>query len=291
VPVNKLTFKSCAKVNLYLRVLSRRKDGFHNIETLFERIDLCDKVTLKVLADKKIEIICKHPDVPRNETNLAYRAAKLLQDRFCRDSGVEIKIDKRIPVAAGLGGGSSNAATVLLGLNKLWGLRISRVRLAELAKKVGSDVAFFIYDTKFALGLGRGERIKPLRQLNKVLLWHILAVPRFKVSTPLIYRGWDRLKSKSNKLVRGLTLPKYDVKMFNASHALFNSLEAVTLRLYPQVLRVRNMLLQQGLKAVLMSGSGPAVFGLTSSRKVAAGLAGKLRSRLKSWQIFITKTV
>lgn len=147
--------KSYAKLNLYLEVLKLRKDNYHSIKTIFERIDLCDKIILKTRRDKKIRVICASKDVPRNRTNLAYRSAKLLQDKFKLDRGVDIKIIKRIPVGAGLGGGSSNAAFTLLGLNRLWKLRLGQKELARYARKIGSDVAFFIYDYHYALGVCR----------------------------------------------------------------------------------------------------------------------------------------
>jgi len=127
--VNKLTLNSYAKLNLYLKVLNIRSDNYHNIKTLFERIDLSDRIILKPRQDKLIKIICSHPDVPQDDSNLAYRSAKLLQEGLKINRGVEIKIIKRIPVGSGMAGGSSNAATVFLGLNKIWQLKLSREKL------------------------------------------------------------------------------------------------------------------------------------------------------------------
>jgi 4-diphosphocytidyl-2-C-methyl-D-erythritol kinase len=289
--------KSYAKLNLYLEVLKLRKDNYHSIKTIFERIDLCDKIILKTRRDKKIRVICASKDVPRNRTNLAYRSAKLLQDKFKLDRGVDIKIIKRIPVGAGLGGGSSNAAFTLLGLNRLWKLRLGQKELARYARKIGSDVAFFIYDYHYALGVGRGDNVTPLRALNKLNLWHILVVPKIKVSTPLIYRRWDELRLKKATLtgspsdVKILTSALLKKELTKVDSALFNSLETVTAGRYFEVKRIRENLAQAGVKAILMSGSGPAVFGITSSRKEALGFSRQLRKIDKSWQVFVTKTV
>ncbi len=295
--MNPVVLKSYAKLNLYLQVLKLRKDNYHSIKTLFERVDLADKIILKTRRDKKIKITCSCPGVPSDNSNLAYRSAKLLQDKFKVDSGVDIKIIKRIPAGAGLGGGSGNAAFTLLGLNRLWKLNLGQGRLVKYAREIGSDVAFFIYNCRFALGSGRGDKIKPLKALNKIQLWHILVVPKIKVSTPLIYRKWDELKPKK----AGLTEAPYDVKILpsallkrdlaKAGKTLFNSLETVTAGLYCEVKRIRERLAKMGLERILMSGSGPAVFGITSSRKEAVGLARQLSKESKSWQVFVTKTV
>jgi len=291
---------SYAKLNLYLEVLSKRKDNYHNLKILFERIDLCDKITLRPRPDKSIKIECNHRGVPCDAKNLCYRSAKLLQDRFKVKQGLDIEIIKRIPVGAGLGGGSSNAATVLLGLNRLWKLGLSKKRLARLAKLVGCDVPFFIYEVPFALGLERGDKITPLKSLGKARLWHVLVVPKIKVSTPLIYGKWDEFSLKKSG-VSLLTRPGRNVKIIPSSSAkkalafidklLFNSLEPVTVKLYPEVRRVKEALERFGVKSILMSGSGPAVFGVVSSGKEASSLGRSLRKLGKPWQVFTARTL
>lgn len=293
-PKNKIiSIKAYAKVNLFLAVLNKRKDNFHNLNTLFGRIDLADRIILRSLPANEIKVVCAHGSVPEDESNLCFKAAKLLQQRCKCNCGVEIKIDKRIPVGAGLGGGSSDAAATLIGLNKLWRLNLNQKKLANLAKKIGSDVAFFIYGLSFAQGLSRGEKIRKLPQLVKLRLWFILVVPEIHVSTPLIYRKFDELL--------GLTKPVCNVKILNSAlrkdgpfavkSLLFNSLEAVTTRIYPEVKLVKKMLSDLGLESILMSGSGPAVFGLVSSRKEAVTLGEKLRGQKMPWQIFVTRTI
>lgn len=307
-----LLLNSYAKLNLYLQVLNNRKDTYHNIKTLFERIDLSDKIILKDRQDKIIKLTCNSTDVPCNHTNLAYRSARLLQDKFNLKKGVDIKILKRIPIGAGLGGGSSNAAVVLMGLNKLWELNLTKAKLLSLARTIGSDVPFFIYNCPFAWGLGRGDIIRPFRSFDNLRLCHILIVPRIKVVTAHIYKAWDahstltpleipNLCKRKIKFLTALTRQKYDAKMLNLAlrkkdlnllgETLFNDLEAITTRLYPEVIRIKNRLKSLGLKSILMSGSGPAVFGIVSSRKEAVTLKGQLKKENNFWQVFVTETV
>jgi len=312
--------KSYAKLNLYLAVLNKRKDNYHNIETLFERIDLHDTIILKKLPDNTIKIICSHPDVPADASNLCYKSAKLLQDNCAVNCGVEIKITKRIPVAAGLGGGSSNAASTLIGLNKLWRLGFSKDKLAQLGRLIGADVPFFIMNTPFAIATGRGDKIKPLARINKARLWHILAVPGIKVSTPLIYKEWDSRCLRNNrgkpwlthstslrvnseikgKTIEELTKPLGDVKLlpsviignklFCRPDLLYNGLEEATVRLYPEVKRIKKRLTDLGVQAVRMSGSGPAVFGIVASKRDALCLAGSLKKQDRSLKVFVIST-
>lgn len=316
-----LTLNSYAKLNLYLSVRNKRKDNYHNIETIFERINLADKIILTSRKDSLIKINCSNPRLPDDALNLAFCSAKLLQKSLNLNKGVNIKIVKRIPIGSGLGGGSSNAAAVVTGLNKLWELHLSQKKLVAFGAKVGSDVPFFLYNCPFASGKGRGDRITPLRGLNKVRLWHILIVPKICVSTPLIYKNWDKLKgsrdenscpikltppflSKRDLKIKeraGLTGPKYGANIIYLAlrkndflllkEAIFNSLEPVTTALYPEVLRIKEKLLQLGLQSILMSGSGPAVFAVVSSRKEAVGLCRLLKKESRFWQVFLTWTV
>ena len=305
--------RSPAKLNLYLGVINQRVDNYHNIKTVFERITLSDTVILKARRDKKIIIHCAAKAVPKDKTNLAWQAAKLLQKFLKQDRGIDITIVKRIPVGAGLGGGSSNAASVLLGLNKLWGLGISRKKLAVLAAGVGSDVAFFIHERAFALGSGRGEKIKLLPGTDKVKLWHILVVPKLHVSTPYVYKKWDAaersfsltpsfLGTKKNYRIEraGLTRARQDVKILLSAlknknlrllaGSLFNGLERVSFKLYPRVRELKRRLGGLGVEPALMSGSGPAVFGIVASKREAVSLRRKLESRNGSEEVFVVRT-
>lgn len=288
-----LVIKSFAKLNLYLQVLNKRKDNFHNLSTLFARIDLADRLIFRKRLDGLIKIKCSCPDVPLDAANLCYRAVALLKQELKLTLGVQIELKKRIPVGAGLGGGSSNAASVLLGLNKFWDLNLSKTRLIKLGAKLGSDVPFFIHQEKFALGSQRGDKVRPLVSLRKLKLWFILVYPNFKVSTPLIYQKLDNFS--------GLTRSGCDVKILTSqllkkgkavdASCLFNGLEVITSRLYPVVNQVKNALFSMGLDKVMMSGSGSAVFAICDSSRQAQSLENKLRKQYKSWQFFVVSCV
>jgi 4-diphosphocytidyl-2-C-methyl-D-erythritol kinase len=298
--VNKLILHSYAKVNLYLKIIGKRKDGFHSLQTIFERIDLADTIILSSSPKKKISLRCNISALPVDSANLAFRSAQLLQEAFAVRKGVDIELIKHIPIGAGLGGGSSNAAAVLWGLNKLWKLRLSLEKLLLFGKRIGSDVAFFLHNCSFALGEGRGDRIKPLHLQQLKPLWKILIVPKIEVRTPEVYKEWDVSREKNKSL--GLTIPKYNVNIIISAlknrdiarlgQGLFNSLERITLRLYPQVGLIKERLSDLGVKSILMSGSGPAVYGMVSSKKEAVSLCRQLaRVYHPNWQIFATRTI
>ena len=180
-----LLLKSPAKLNLTLDVLGKRSDGFHELHTLFERISLADDIKLTLNSTGKINVRCLNLHVPKDHRNLAVKIAARLQADFKVKHGVTIDIKKNIPVAAGLAGGSSNGATVLMGLNRLWQLKLSKKQMQDYAAWLGSDVAFFLYDTSFAIGEGRGEQITPIN--TKTKLWHVLVTPRVKMLTKLVF--------------------------------------------------------------------------------------------------------
>jgi 4-diphosphocytidyl-2-C-methyl-D-erythritol kinase len=244
---------------------------------------------------------CSDPDLPCGRDNLAYKAALLLSSRYGITKGVTIDLLKRIPPGAGMGGGSSNAAAVLSGLNTLWGLGLSERRLGHLAAEIGSDVPFFVYNCSFAIGKGRGDLIKPLPVAPKRRLWHVIIVPKVSVSTPLIYKHWDKLRARKKIGVSVLTRTPSDVKLIllalnrqkpeSLSSCLFNSLEAVTTDLYPQVRAAKQALADSGIKTILMTGSGSAVFGIVSSRKEAAAFSRRLKAKNRFLQIFVASTV
>lgn len=281
---------SPAKLNLFLQVLSKRPDGYHEIQTLFERISLCDEIILKRIS-RGIRVDCSfagsRPTVPKN---LAYQAAKILKDEFQIKNGVEIQIKKRIPIGAGLGGGSSNAATVLLGLNHLWGLNLSTKKLMKLGAKIGSDVPFFILETSFALGEGRGEILKKVNAPG-LKIWHCLVKPPFGISTKAAYENLETVK---------LTPKKTDVRMLLHSiqrgpskplaKLLTNSLEAALNKRVRTIHGLKEALKEQGALGALMSGSGSTVFGIYASERKARKAAASLKKKNKSWQVFVAST-
>ncbi len=286
--MNRIVLRSPAKVNLFLKVLNKRKDGYHNLVTVFERINLSDKISLELNRDGKIRIFCSNPDVPKGPKNLVYKVARLLRQEYGVKLGVDIGINKNIPVAAGLGGGSSNAASALLGLNKLWGLKLNRFQLLSIAERIGSDVSFFIYDTPWALGKERGNHIQKLNIRTK--LWHVLVVPKVKIYSRDVYNGCltnilTKRKDNVNIFIR--YLKKGDLSAIG--EALKNDLENSIVRLYPPLLKLKERLNLFKTKGVMISGSGPCVFGLMKNRREAKALKTILSRQFR--RVFVVKTL
>ncbi|PLR83233.1 MULTISPECIES: 4-(cytidine 5'-diphospho)-2-C-methyl-D-erythritol kinase [Bacillus] len=254
----KLLVKAPAKINLSLDVLHKRMDGYHEVEMIMTTIDLADRLELSLLEKNEIKIISHNRFVPDDQRNLAYQAARLLKERYDVKKGVSIAIEKVIPVAAGLAGGSSDAAAALRGLNKLWGLGLTMDELAEIGSEIGSDVSFCVYGGT-ALAKGRGEIITQLPA--PPTCWVILAKPFIGVSTSDVYRRLD-LKGKKHpnidSMVNAIERNDYSGVCQNVG----NVLEEVTLNLYPEVAHIKEQMRRFGADAVLMSGSGPTVFGL-----------------------------
>lgn len=285
--MSSLTLQSPAKLNLYLKVINKRPDGYHNLTTLFERIDLADQIRFVANATGKIRIFCRHPQVPRGPKNLVYRVARLLQDRHGIKQGVDMHITKRIPVAAGLAGGSSNAATAIKGLNKIWGLKLTRRQMVDYAAQVGSDVAFFLYESSWALGTGRGERIRTLAIPAR--LWHVLVVPRIKMYSREVFTRLNLELTKKDDDVSILIhyLKKNSISM--VGNLLFNDLQSSILQIRPPLALVKERLQTLGVQGVSFSGSGPAVFGLVASRTEANKFRALLKKRYA--QVFVVRTL
>ena len=308
--MNGVTLSSPAKVNLFLKVQNKRADGYHNIVTVFERIDLADRISFRpTVSDTSVKITCNHKDVPVGPKNLVHKAARLLKEKYNVKRGARIRIDKNIPVAAGLAGGSSNAATALLGLTKIWGLRLSRPELTSLAQKIGSDVSFFLHDASWALGTERGDRITKLD--IKTCFWHILVVPHVKMYSGKVYQGlklpvsssnkaWSKASSSQNTVGTNLlTKINHNANILirnlrkgnilGVGSALSNDLEEEIFRLYPPLRKLKERLKSLNTKGVMVSGSGPCVFGLTATEEEAMSLRKILSKRFS--QVFVAKTL
>ena len=284
-----LTLESPAKLNLCLDILGKRPDGFHELVTLFERINLSDKITLKATKGGKVRVFCKHPQVPKGPKNLVVKIALALQADFQVKAGVDIYIDKRIPVAAGLAGGSSNGATVLMGLNRLWNLGLTQKQLNAYAAAVGSDLNFFLYNTPFAIGTGRGEQIRPLKVKTK--LWHVLVTPKVKMLTKDVFRALAQAKlNLTNKRDNvNILLPFLrEGHIAQIAGALSNDLEPAILSLRPDFMRIKEKLSDAGSVGVCFSGSGPSVYALASSQAHARAIAARFDKRFA--QVFVVCT-
>lgn len=265
--------KAPAKINLSLDVLGRRDDGYHNVEMVMTTIDLYDRIELHSLNEDKIKVSLWSRYVPNDERNLAYKAAALLRSKYHISQGVHIKIEKNIPVSAGLGGGSSNAAAVLRGLNKLWKLNLSMEELALLGSAIGSDVPFCVYG-KTAIARGRGEIIEKLP--SPPTCWVVLAKPALGVSSRTIFHKYihEERPRTSQPIIQALE----EKNFLKLCQSINNVLEHVTFESYPQVRQMKDKMVKYGASGVLMSGSGPTIYGLVQhhgkAKRIYNGMRG-----------------
>jgi len=268
------TEKAQAKINLTLDVLYKRPDGYHEVEMVMQTVDLADHLTFKEIEPDEIHLSCTVPYIPLDERNLVYQAARLVKETFGVDKGIHIHIDKRVPVAAGLAGGSSDAAATLRGLNRVWGLGLSLDQLAELGAKIGSDVPFCIYGGT-AVARGRGERIELLPRVAPN--WVVLVKPPIAVSTAEVYGRLraDEIPAHPDTASMVDALVNNDLKRI--CETMGNVLEPVTFAMHPEVERLKQQLLKFGALGAMMSGSGPTVFALVESEKKASRIYNALR--------------
>ncbi len=264
--MSQCTLAAAAKINLYLRILGSRNDGYHEVAMVLQSVTLRDGVHLTTHPRQEINITCNHPQVPTDSTNLAVRAAQLLAEEFPRQAtGVGIHIDKQIPVAAGLAGGSSNGAAVLVGLNHLWGLGLTQAELQALAARLGSDMPFCVQGGT-ALATGRGEILEPLPPLSGGAV--VLAkFQNLSISTPWAYRTYREQFSHTFALASAQESDHFVQILASqalpeiAAH-LHNDFEKVVLPAYPEIAQLKQRLLATGAWGSLLSGSGPTVFAL-----------------------------
>ncbi len=268
-----------AKINLFLHVTGKRPDGYHDLFSLMCCVSLYDSVTLNFDV-ANISVVCSHPQVPGDETNLAWRAAHLFLRQLQIDAGVEIILDKKIPVAAGLGGGSSDAAAVLLGLNHYHKNPFSEDELSALGLTLGADVPFFIF-RKPAIAEGVGEKLKQFQQIKPLPV--LLVYPQIYVSTASVY---DNLNLGLTKCKQRLKKLFFDNEhSFDMIECLCNDLETVTMHRHSEVRKAQKALIHHGASGALMSGSGPTVFGLFTDN-VKADHVKKELLKNSSWQVF-----
>lgn len=265
--------KAPAKINLTLDTLYKRDDGYHEVEMIMTTVDLADRIGLETRADGRIEIVSVDRFIPSDAKNLAYQAAALLKKTYCVREGVSITIEKHIPVAAGLAGGSSDAAATLRGLNHVWDLNLSLDELAELGAQIGSDVPFCVYGGT-ALATGRGEKIDHLP--SPAACWVILAKPVIGVSTAEIY-GQLNLDTAYHPDTQAMIRAVKEKDFSRMIDNLGNTLEDVTLNLYPEVRELKDQMKRFGAEGVLMSGSGPTVFGIVQQESRAQRVVNALR--------------
>jgi len=281
-----------AKINLYLAVEEKRADGYHNISSVMQKIDLADYLHLRI-GGQGITLFCPSSGLPEDSSNLAWRAAKIFFESTGIPEGVTITLRKEIPVAAGLGGGSSDAAAVLVGLDRLYGTELGRETLQTLAARLGADVPFFVADSPTALATGTGTELQPFA--GPTGYWIVLINPGFAVSTRWVYENLALTTgNKFYTLPGSLRSVDTSIALLNSLFSstgprftLFNDLEAVTVANYPELQRIKESLDRGGATASLMSGSGPTVFGIVTDYDQAEKLLVNFQKQYRD--VFIAK--
>jgi 4-diphosphocytidyl-2-C-methyl-D-erythritol kinase len=254
VYMNSLILSAPAKINYLLDVIGKRADGYHDLRMIMQRVNLCDKITLTLTNSPGINVICNSKGAPDGPKNIAWKAARALLDLSEYDSGVRIEIVKKIPVAAGLGGGSSDAASVLMGMNELLQLGLTEQILMETGCKLGADIPFFVFK-KTALAEGIGEKLTSLPKVPKC--WILLVNPGIRISTAWVYRSLQLTSKK--ELNR---LPEFFESIEDVVSILSNDLESVTIPAFPIIADIKARLMKLGAVGSMMSGSGSTVFGV-----------------------------
>jgi 4-diphosphocytidyl-2-C-methyl-D-erythritol kinase len=273
--VQKLSIASPCKVNLHLSIERRRPDGFHEITTLFHRISLQDTVHLLRTRSVGIELFVSEPYIPDGPDNLVWRAAELFFKHYPQDGGVSIRLDKHIPAGAGLGGGSSNAAATLLGLQRLYGVAIPGDQLSALGASLGADVAFFLADIRSAWATGVGEKISPVDTFP--LLWFLIVFPQVHISTQWAYQTFSQDILLTNPCKNNNVRDSFRT-LEQVCGLMYNDFEQVVFPRYPQIKALKEHLLAAGALGALLSGSGSSVYGVfadqQSCEKARGSIAG-----------------
>jgi 4-diphosphocytidyl-2-C-methyl-D-erythritol kinase len=288
--VKSLQLAAPAKVNLSLRILGRRSDGYHDLDTVMQKLDLCDLVTVSLVDEPGVSLRCPDSNLPEDSTNIAFRAAGVFLETCSLERvGVQITLEKRIPIAAGLVGGSSDAGAVLLGLNRLLGSPLPTTGLIDLAKSLGADVPFFVTSFGAVRAQGIGDRMTPVPSLQGCRI--VLANPGFPVSTRHVFE----------KYALTTTDKKYKIKNFekfidkSLPCAALNDLESATLSFHSEIEGLKLDLLSGGASLVLMSGSGPTYFGIFPDENGAESTrvrqAVQTLQQRKNVKVFVTQPV
>lgn len=282
--MKEMKLRARAKVNLGLDVLRKRDDGYHEVRMIMHTINLYDKITIRSTDDGQIRIRTNLRYLPENEDNLAYRAAKLLMDEFGVSQGVTIELNKYIPVAAGMAGGSSDAAAVLVGVNKLFHLSLSTKELMERGVKIGADVPFCVMRGT-ALAEGIGEKLTPLPLLPHCRI--LVAKPRIYVSTKFVYGNLKVNEITEHPDIDGQLEALREGNLHALAKRMGNVLETVTIPAYPVIGQIKESMMECGALNAMMSGSGPTVFGIFDDEKKAYAAYETLRKDEDAKQIYL----
>ncbi len=279
-----LRIKSRAKINLSIDVLGKREDQYHLVEMIMQSIDLYDYLNIEEIKEG-IVIESSNKDIPLDESNIIYKGAKLIKDKFNISKGIKIKLEKNIPVAAGMAGGSSNGGAVLVGLNKLWDLRLNKKELMDLGLNLGADVPFCILGGA-ALAKGIGEKLTPIKGLNNVSI--LICKPDLFVSTAMVYKALDMSKVKKRPNTKKLLEYLQAEDLDGICNHMANVLESVTENKYPEIKKIKRKMIEYGALGAMMSGSGPTIFGIFKDFESAAYAKDKLSISYK--QTYLVKS-
>ena len=282
---NDISLKALAKINLGLDVVRRREDGYHEVRMIMQTIQLYDRLDIKRTQEPGIQIQTNLSFLPVNENNLIYKAAKLLMDEFSITDGVSVKLDKRIPVAAGMAGGSTDAAAMLIGVNRLFSLGLTKRQLMERGVQIGADVPYCIMRGT-ALAEGIGEALSPLPPMVKCPV--LVAKPSISVSTKFVYQN---LKLDDTTIHPDIDRLIDDIKaksLHDIAAHMGNVLETVTIPNYPVIDEIKKHMLSNGAVGAMMSGSGPTVFGLFDDEDTAKKAYKAMRSSHLARQVYLT---
>ena len=284
--MNHLELKALAKINLGLDVTGRRENGYHDVRMIMQSVYLYDNVRLeKTGADGEIRLKSNLGYLPADENNIAYKAAKILTEEFDIREGVQITLDKHIPVAAGMAGGSSDAAAVLFGMNRMFGLHLSQQELMDRGVKLGADVPYCIMRGT-VLAEGIGEILTPLPAMPKCTV--LIAKPPVSVSTKTVYEALDSQEITEHPDIDGIIRGLEAGSLKQVAQCMGNVLEDVTIPLYPVIDQIKQEMLAAGAAGAMMSGSGPTVFGLFENRAQARAAQQKIRERSLARQVYVT---
>lgn len=280
-----LKLKANAKINLSLDVTAKRDDGYHEVCMIMQEIGIYDEIEIDII-DSGIELELNNKNIPNDDRNTAYKAARLVIDRFDIKKGVHIKIDKKIPSEAGLAGGSSDAAAVIKGMNELFSLNMSLQDMLDIGKKIGADVPFCIAGGTM-LAEGIGEKLTKLSLFKDVNL--VVAKPEFGVSTPYIYNKFDNHKLVNRPDTKKLVECIKNNDLLELAGSMYNVLEEVTSDEYKEIADLETMMLENGALGAMMSGSGPTVFGIFEDEQKAVECYRAMEGKAK--YLFVTKTI
>lgn len=281
-----VTMQAYAKINLGLDVVGRLPNGYHEVRMIMQNVKICDTLTFTKDETDAITITTDDRELPVGEDNLIYKAVLLLRELSGDHTGVKIHLQKRIPIAAGMAGGSTDAAATLLGVNQLLGLGISKEVLQEKSVRIGADVPYCVLG-QTALSEGIGEKLTPIDSPSQAHL--VVAKPDINVSTPVVYRKLDSKESYAHPDIDGMLDAIRRQDLAGITDRLGNVLELVTIEDYPVIAQIKQTLLQRGAKGALMSGSGPSVFGIFDDVEKAKQAYDALKVSSLAGQVFLTE--